>query len=46
MGENFVIATLKNRIAILEGRGNKNVKAPGVLRKVKRQLRNELKKLG
>lgn len=31
---------LKNRINTLENRGLKNVKAPGVLKKLRRQLRN------
>lgn len=33
-------ARLINRIAILENRGKKNIKCPGVLRKLYRQLRN------
>lgn len=31
---------LKNRINILENRGMKNVKSAGVLKKLRRQLRN------
>lgn len=34
------IMILKNRIAILEGRGDKNIKSQGVLKKLRRQLRN------
>ena len=34
------IALLKNRINTLENRGNKNIKAGGVLKKLHRQLRN------
>ena len=33
-------ALLENRIAVLEGRGTKNVKSQGVLKKLRRQLRN------
>lgn len=33
-------ALLVNRILVLEGRGNKNVKSQGVLKKLRRQLRN------
>ena len=31
---------LTNRIALLEGRGDKNIKSQGVLKKLRRQLRN------
>ena len=31
---------LVNRILVLEGRGDKNVKSQGVLKKLRRQLRN------
>ena len=31
---------LENRIKVLEGRGDKNIKAGGVLRSLKRELRN------
>ena len=31
---------LENRIALLEGRGEKNIKSQGVLKKLRRQLRN------
>lgn len=34
------LAIKKNRIATLEGRGIKNIKAPGTLKKLKRQVRN------
>lgn len=34
------INALKVRIKKLEGRGDKNLKAPGVLRKLNRELRN------
>ena len=33
-------ALLVNRILVLEGRGDKNVKSQGVLKKLRRQLRN------
>lgn len=33
-------ALLANRILVLEGRGDKNVKSQGVLKKLRRQLRN------
>ena len=33
-------ALLTNRILVLEGRGDKNVKSQGVLKKLRRQLRN------
>jgi hypothetical protein len=33
-------ALLENRIILLEGRGEKNVKSQGVLKKLRRQLRN------
>lgn len=34
------IAILQNRIAVMEGRGNKNIKCPGALKALKRELRN------
>ena len=33
-------ALLVNRILVLEGRGDKNIKSQGVLKKLRRQLRN------
>ena len=33
-------ALLINRILILEGRGDKNIKSQGILKKLRRQLRN------
>lgn len=33
------LALLKNRLITLEG-SNKNIKCPGVLRKIRRQIRN------
>ena len=33
-------ALLENRIKVLEGRGDKNIKASGVLRKLRRQSKN------
>ena len=40
MSKEVKIEILKNRINILENRGEKNVKSGGVLRKLRRQLRN------
>lgn len=34
------VALLENRILVLEERGNKNIKAPGVLKSLRRELRN------
>lgn len=30
----------KNRLNTIEGRGNKNIKCPGVVKKLKREIRN------
>lgn len=35
-----ILAIKKNRMATLEGRGNKNIKCPGTLKKLRRQVRN------
>ena len=34
------IATKKNRLNKLIGRGNRNIKCPGVIRKLRREIRN------
>lgn len=39
MTEANKLALMKNRLQILEGNG-KNIKSPGVLRKLQRQIRN------
>ena len=40
MNKDQLMALKKNRIATLEGRGTKNIKCGGVLRKLRRQIRN------
>lgn len=40
MTKDQILMALKNRVAILEGRGDKNIKCGGVLRKLRRQIRN------
>ncbi len=37
---------LKNRLHVLSGRGDKNLKCPGVVKKLKRQIRNLETELG
>ena len=39
MSKEYKLASLKDRLSILE-RSEKNVKCPGVVRKIKRQIRN------
>lgn len=39
MTKNEKISLLKNRIMVLEGRGDKNIKSGGCLRALKRELR-------
>jgi hypothetical protein len=40
INKEFKILDLKNRIHKLANAGDKNTKSPGVLKKLKRQLRN------
>ena len=37
---------LKNRLHVFSGRGDKNLKCPGVIRKLTRQIRNLEAELG
>lgn len=40
MDNNAKLALLRNRLQVMMGRGDKNIKSGGVARKLRRQIRN------
>ena len=45
-GDELKLTMLKTRLAIMMERGDKNIKCPGVARKLRRKIRNLSMKVG